>query len=111
MVYAGFRDARRDIPDPPPAQSAPDPHDEENMDARPDQEEMEQAINKFLQQLEKQEKKGFKDSWQVTRQKHVNFCQKLEYESHTNMTNMQKYAPPHFADGALVPRCCKWAWV
>ena len=31
------------------------------MDARPDQEEMEQAINKFLQQLEKQEKEGFKD--------------------------------------------------
>ena len=31
------------------------------MDARPDQEEMEQAINKFLQWLEKQEKKGFKD--------------------------------------------------
>ena len=56
-----FRDARLDIPDPPPAQSAPDPHDEENMDARPDQEEMEQAINKFLQLLEKQEKKGFKD--------------------------------------------------
>ena len=44
-----------------PAQSAPDPHDEENMDARPDQEEMEQAINKFLQRLEKQEKEGFKD--------------------------------------------------
>ena len=61
MAYAGFRDARRDIPDPPPAQLAPDPHDEENMDARPDQEEMEQAINKFLQLLEKQEKKGFKD--------------------------------------------------
>ena len=61
MVYAGFRDARRDIPDPPPAQSAPDPHDEENMDARPDQEEMEQAINKFLQLLEKQEKRGFKN--------------------------------------------------
>ena len=36
-------------------------HDEENMDARPDQEEMEQAINKFLQRLEKQEKRGFKD--------------------------------------------------
>ena len=30
-------------------------------DARPDQEEMELAINKFLQLLEKQEKKGFKD--------------------------------------------------
>ena len=36
----------------------PDQHDEEHMD---DQEEMEQAINKFLQLLEKQEKKGFKD--------------------------------------------------
>ena len=31
------------------------------MDARPNQEEMEQAINKYLQRLEKQEKKGFKD--------------------------------------------------
>ena len=31
------------------------------MDARPDQEEMEQAINKFLQLLEKQEKRGFKN--------------------------------------------------
>ena len=51
MVYAGFRDALRDIPDPPPAQLAPNQHDEENMDARPDQEEMEQAINKFLQLL------------------------------------------------------------
>ena len=30
------------------------------MDARPDQKEMKQAINKFLQLLEKQEKKGFK---------------------------------------------------
>ena len=61
MVYAGFRDAPRDIPDPPLAQLAPDQHDEENMDARPDQEEIGQAINKFLQQLEKQETKGFKD--------------------------------------------------
>ena len=71
MVYAGFRNAWRDIQDPPPAQSAPDPgpHDEEIMDVRPDQEEMEQAINKFLQRLEKQEKKGYKDSWQVTRRK------------------------------------------
>ena len=39
-VYAGFCDARQDIPDPPSAQSAPNLHDEENMDARPDQEEM-----------------------------------------------------------------------
>ena len=64
MVCIGFRDARRDIQDPPPGQgarSAPDPHDEENMDARPDQEEIEEAIKNFLQQLEQQEKKGFKD--------------------------------------------------
>jgi len=63
MVY-GFRYARRDIRDPPEAQSAqasPNPHDEEYLDARPDQEEMEDAINKFLVQLEKQGRKGFKD--------------------------------------------------
>ena len=41
MVYAGFRDARRDIQDPPVAQStqaSPNPHYEEHrdMDARPD---------------------------------------------------------------------------
>ena len=55
----GFRDARRDNEDPPPAQvypSAPVPHDEEHMDARPDQEEMEEAINNFLLWLEKKEK-------------------------------------------------------
>ena len=64
MVYAGFRDARRDIQDPPEAQSArasPDPHDEEYLEARPNQEEMEDASNKFLVQLEKQERNGFKD--------------------------------------------------
>ena len=64
MACIGFRDARRDIQDPPPGQgarSAPDPHDEENMDARPDQEEMEEANHNFLQQLDKQEKKGFED--------------------------------------------------
>ena len=62
MVYAGFRDTHREIQDPPEsARASPDPHDEELMDARPDREEMEEAINKFLLQLEKQEKKGFKD--------------------------------------------------
>ena len=55
MVYAGFC---RDIQDPPDAQSArasPNPHNEEYMYARPespDQEKMEEAINKFLVQLE-----------------------------------------------------------
>ena len=61
MAYSGFSDAQRDIPHPPPAQLASHQHDEQNMDARPDQEEMEQAINKFLQLLEMQENKGFKD--------------------------------------------------
>ena len=51
MVYAVFRDAQRDIPDPPLAQSAPGQHrdDGENMDARPDEEKIEQAIKKILQ--------------------------------------------------------------
>ena len=65
MVYAGFRDACLDIQGPPLAQSdpgaAPDPNDEEHMDARSDQEEMEEAINNFLLWLEKKEKKSFKD--------------------------------------------------
>ena len=51
MVYAGFRGTRLDIPDPPPALSAPDLHDEENMDARPDQEEMGQAKPSDDQQI------------------------------------------------------------
>ena len=41
--------------------AAPDPNDEEHMDARSDQEEMEEAINNFLLWLEKQEMKSFKD--------------------------------------------------
>ena len=52
MVYAGFRDARRDILDPPAAQSArasPDPHDEELIDARQDQEEMEESSGNHQQ--------------------------------------------------------------
>ena len=35
--------------------------DKELIDARPDQEEMEEAINRFVLQMEKQEKMGFKD--------------------------------------------------
>ena len=37
---------------------APDQHNEENMDTRFDQEEMKQAINKFMHWLEKQEKRA-----------------------------------------------------
>ena len=67
MVYSGFRDSQRDIPDPPPAQLAPTSTMKKTW--MPDLsggvfEDMEQAINKFLQlcqQLEKQEKKGFKE--------------------------------------------------
>ena len=36
------------------------PNNEEHIDARADQEEMEEAINNFLMLSEKQEKKGFK---------------------------------------------------
>ena len=65
MVYADFRDSRWDIQDSPSAQldpgAAQDPHDEERMEARPDQEELEEAIINFLLLLEKQKKKGFKD--------------------------------------------------
>ena len=67
MVYAGFRDARWDIQGAPLAQSdpgaAPNPNDEEHMDARPDQEDSEigEANQNFPLQLEKQEKKSFKD--------------------------------------------------
>ena len=42
----------------------------------------------------------------LAKKKQVNFCQKLEYELHTNMANMQKYA-----DGDTVPHCCKRVWV
>ena len=38
------------------------------LDARPDQDEMEDAINQFSVQLEKQEKKGFKDMASVLSQ-------------------------------------------
>ena len=40
------------------------------MGARPDQEEMEQAIDKFLLLLEKQEKKGFKDIQHISAKAH-----------------------------------------
>ena len=55
MVCAGFRDAHWDIQDPPSAQADPaadqDPHDEENMEARPDQEEMKEARTSRLGHL------------------------------------------------------------
>ena len=53
MVHAGFRDCRRDIPDPPPSQQAPDQTMKKAW--------MLELKNKFLQLLEKQEKKDFKD--------------------------------------------------
>ena len=62
LLYTGFRNSRRPIPAPPSDPgSGQDPHDEEYMDARPDKEEMEEAIEKFLSRLEKQEQRGFKD--------------------------------------------------
>ena len=41
--------------------SGQDSHNEEYMDARPDKEEMEEAIENFLSRLEKQEERGFRD--------------------------------------------------
>ena len=64
MVYAGFRDAWRDIPDHlrhirPPTRTIKKTWIADLIRRR--WALMEQAINKFLQRLEKQEKKGFKD--------------------------------------------------
>lgn len=62
LVCTGFRDARLPIPAPLlDPDSGPDPHDEEYMDARPDKEDMEEAIKHFLSRLEKQEELGFRD--------------------------------------------------
>jgi hypothetical protein len=62
LVCTGFRNARRPIPAPLlDPDSGPDPHDEEYMDARPDKEDMEEAIEHFLSGLEKQEERGFRD--------------------------------------------------
>ena len=59
---AGFRNSRRPIPAPPSDPgSGQDPRDEEYMDARPDKEEIEEAIEKFLNGQEKQERSGFRD--------------------------------------------------
>ena len=61
-VSTGFCNAYQPIPAPPSdPDSGQDPHDEEYMDARPDKEEMEEAIENFLSRLEKQEERGFRD--------------------------------------------------
>ena len=54
-----FSNTRRDIPDPPPAQQAPEPHDEENMDARGQLDLTRRRWSK--PSTKKQEKNGFKD--------------------------------------------------
>ena len=63
-IYTGFRDTWQDIPDPSLAQSAHDPHYEENMDASYCQTSLGGdgvSHQQFLQLLEKQDKKGFND--------------------------------------------------
>jgi len=74
IEYAGFRDSHWDIQD-PSAQLYPvpasDPHDEEQMEARPNQEEMEEAIINFLLLLEKQETKGFNLPSRTSRLVHI----------------------------------------
>ena len=56
MVYSGFRNPQLDIPESRPTSGtvcscAAWQHDEENMDARPDKEEMEQVINKETREV------------------------------------------------------------
>ena len=63
-VRTGFCNARQPIPAPPSdpdSKSGQDPHDEEYMHARPDHEEMKEAIENFLSRLEKQEERSFRD--------------------------------------------------
>ena len=62
MLYTGFRNYRQPIPAPPSDPgSRQDPRDEKYMDARPDKEEMQEAIENFLSRLEKQEWSCFRD--------------------------------------------------
>ena len=65
---SGFRGARRDantrVPDLEGDESGngePCPEDEEFFDARPDAATMEEAIGKFMDGMEAQERDGFKD--------------------------------------------------
>ena len=59
-------DTRQDIPDPPRAQLAPNLHNEENMDARPDPVEMEQAINKIPAAVGDASEEGLQGLYQPT---------------------------------------------
>ena len=98
MVYAGFREPRRDIPDPPPAQSG--------LGSGPEP-------GPLFRQLSGSAPRRRRRSWAGSRERGARpnpslgkslaeFCQKLEYALHTNMTNMQKYAPPTLL---MVPPC------
>ena len=66
--FSGFRGARRDgntrVPDQEIDESGnedPCPEDEEFFEARPDAATMEEAIGKFMDSMEAQERDGFKD--------------------------------------------------
>ena len=66
--FSGFRGARRDgntrVPDQESDESGnkdPCPEDEEFFEARPDAATMEEAIGKFMDGMEAQERDGFKD--------------------------------------------------
>ena len=89
MLYSGFRDAQRDIPDPPPAQSG---------SARPARARncarfsgncrvRRSGALSLLGRLRGAGSPAKSEPQQVTRRK-SNFFQKLEYALHTNMTNI-----------------------
>ena len=67
LCFTGFRSARRDAnprvpesPVDPDDENVPCPEDEEFFDARPDAATMEEAIGKFMDGMEAQERDGFK---------------------------------------------------
>ncbi len=71
LVCTAFRKTRRPIPAPPldpGSGQLQDPHDEEYMDARPDKEDMEEAIENFLSRLERVKKSGASGTY-------TGFCQ------------------------------------
>ena len=87
MVYTGFRDARQDIPNPPPAQSGLGPGPEPGP-----------LFHRLLGSAPRRRRRSCAGSGERGALQNPSLgkslAEKLEYALHTNMTNIQKYAPP-----------------
>ena len=92
MLHTGYRNSRRPIPAPPSDPgSGQDPHDEEYMDARPDKEEMEEAIENFLSRLENKNEIPFCQSCPCLNRQQDGLCKSqrpLRLASSPNQTKM-----------------------